>query len=267
MCEGADGERLDDAVATLAKQDPSLRFRVLPQPGAVEIEGVGETHLDIVVARLRREFDLDLVAEKPRVAYRETLVRGVDVHVRENGWALALTVEPAERGDGCRVESRLPGDDRGLFLRLEGALREAVELGGLRGFPLIDLVVAMNEALVSSDASADALERLAARAVEQALRQGGTVVQEPIMRVEVVTPDEHLGAVLGEITGMRGHVKRIESRGSIRALAAYVPLSEVGGCPERLRRLSGGRANFAMQFAYYERRPAEFADALEAMNP
>ena len=264
-CHG-EAQRLEAAVEFLAKQDPSLRHRALPQAGVYELEGVSETHLDIVVARLRREFGLDLDAEQPRVAYRETLTRAVDAQVRDESAVLAVSIEPAERGHGVRVENRVPGTDRGCFQRLEAALREALELGGLRGYPLIDAIVGLTEALVPADASADALERLAGRVVEKALREGGTTVHEPIMRVEVVTPEEHLGGVLGEVTGMRGHVKRIESRGTIRALAAYVPLSELGGFPERLRRLSGGQANFSMQFAYYERRPAEFADALEALG-
>ena len=262
----ADCPRLEAAVLALAGQDPSLRHRVLPHGGAVELEGVSEAHLDVVVARLRREFGLSLTAEHPRVACRETLSRPVDVLVREGGGVLGATVEPAERGHGCRVENRLPGDDVGCYRRLELALGEALDLGGLRGFPLVDVTVAVTEALVPVDASDEVVERLAGRLVERALREGGTVVQEPVMRVEVVTPEEHLGSVLGELTTMRGHVKRIESRGSIRALAAYVPLSEVGAYPERLRRLSGGQANFSMQFAYYERRPAEFADALEVMS-
>jgi elongation factor G len=264
--DGDDADRLEQALEALAKQDPTLRAVAMPQAGVVDLEGVSETHLDIVLARLRREFDLDLRAEQPRVAYRETVLRAVEVKVRENGAALAISIEPGERGDGCRVESRLSGDERGTFQQFERALREAIELGGLRGYPLIDVVAGVSEALLPANASREALERLAARALEQALREAGTTVLEPVMRVEVVSPDDLLGEVLGELTSMRGHVKRIESRGSIRALTAYVPLSEVGGYPDRLRRLSGGQANFSMQFAYYERRPAEFADTLEAMN-
>ena len=258
---------LEAAIDELAKQDPSLRVRVLPQAGALELEGTSETHLDIVVARLRREFGLTLTAERSRVAYRETLSRAVDVHVRDNGASLALSIEPSDHGSGCHVENRLPGTGSGCFPRLDAALREVLDLGGLRGCPLVDVVVGVTEALLPADAGPERIEQLAGRAVEKALREAGTVVQEPVMRVEVVTPEEHLGAVLGDITGMRGHVKRIESRGTIRALAAYAPLSELGGYPERLRRLSGGLANFSMQFAYYERRPAEFADALEATSP
>ncbi|WP_207486092.1 elongation factor G [Arenibaculum pallidiluteum] len=266
----ADRERLDVALAKLAQEDPSFRLGVDPETGQVVLKGMGELHLEIVVDRLRREFKVEAEVGAPKVAYRETVSDTAEVegaHERQLGGAVQvgrvrLAVAPLPRGKGLSIEDRTGG---ALSPDCAAALREglvaAAGAGPMAGFPVTDVQVTVLSAAGSAPA---AFAHAAGAALRDALHKARPVLLQPVMRVEVVTPEEHLGGVIGDLSARHGQVTGMDQRGNGRAVTAEVPLAGMFGYVSALRSLSQGRAQYSMQFDHYEPVPQAHAAGVQA---
>ncbi|RMF34498.1 MAG: elongation factor G [Chlorobiota bacterium] len=262
----ADQEKLAAALAALADEDPTFQYKTDPESGQLIISGVGELHLDIIVDRLAREFGVPVRVGKPQVAYRETITQsvvasgrferlhGANVFVAE----VTLAVSPAERGTGFVFSDALPAGER-EFLPLqciraiEDGARETLVAGPIMGYPLIDIAVRLEHASAAQTEPNEIAFRIAsANAMREAYRRAVPVLMEPIMALEVTTPDEFVGDVIADINSRRGRIEHIEQRGIMSVIRAHVPLEAMFGYVTHLRSLTQGRAVYTMTFSHYE---------------
>jgi elongation factor G len=270
-----DQERMSQALARLATEDPSFRVTVDHESGQTVIKGMGELHLEIIVDRMKREFKIDANVGAPQVAYRETITRTAEVdytHKKQTGGAgqfarIKLRLEPLPPGSGFVFENAVvggtvpkeyvPGVDKGL--------RASTETGVLAGFPVIDLkVVLFDGSHHEVDSSVLAFEIAARAAFKEGVMKAAPKLLEPIMRVEVVTPEEYLGDVIGDLNSRRGQVTGMDTRGNARVIDAMVPLANMFGYVNTLRSMSQGRAQYTMHFDHYEQVPQAIADEVRA---
>jgi elongation factor G len=270
-----DQDKMAAAFARLAQEDPSFRVTVDQESGQTVIKGMGELHLEIIVDRLRREFKVDANVGAPQVAYRETITKDSEIdytHKKQTGGAgqfarIKLLLEPIEAGSGVQFENKVVGGavPKEFIPAIERGIRSVAEGGVLAGFPLIDFkATLLDGGSHDVDSSALAFE-IAARS---AFREGGMKASpkllEPIMRVEVVTPRDYLGDVIGDLQSRRGHVTGTDSRGVIAVITAMVPLANMFGYVNGLRSMSQGRAQFSMHFDHYEQVPRAVSDEVRA---
>ena len=261
----ADQDRLAAALAALADEDPTFRYSTDPESGQLIISGVGELHLDIIVDRLAREFGVPVRVGKPQVAYRETITQSVTVHghfERAQGAKVfhaevTLTVSPADRGKGFEFFDRLPDHERVLLSReciraIEDGARETLLSGPIMGYPVIDIVVHLDHASAAQTEPNEIAFRIASSiAMRDAYRRAAPVLMEPVMALEVTTPDEFVGDVISDINSRRGQIEHIEQRGLLSIVRAYVPLAAMFGYVTQLRSLTQGRAIYTMTFSHY----------------
>jgi len=271
----ADHDRMAHALARLSQEDPSFHVRVDPESGQTVISGMGELHLEVLVERMRREFNVDAAVGAPQVAYRET-VRGVceeseGKFIRQSGGHgqyghVVLKIEPLPAGGGFQFIDAIKAGaiPREFIPAAERGVRDAMAQGVLAGYPLTDLKVTLvSGSYHEVDASENAYRMAAAIALREGCRKAGAVLLEPIMAVGVETPDEHTGDVLGDLSSRRGQVRGMEEMaGGGRLLRADVPLAEMFGYATTLRSLTQGRATFSMEFLRYDRLPAQLAQAM-----
>ncbi|WP_279388682.1 elongation factor G [Pseudodesulfovibrio tunisiensis] len=268
----ADRDTLTNALTKLAKEDPSFRVKSDDETGQTLIAGMGELHLEIIVDRLLREFNVNANVGAPRVAYRETITQAtkVDVkHAKQSGGRgqyghVVLEVEPnPEKGyefddeikGGVIPKEYIPSVDKGI--------QDAMKNGVMAGYPIVDLKVKLVFGSYHEvDSSEQAFYIAGSMAVKEACRQAKAVLLEPIMSVEVVTPEDYLGDVMGDLNGRRGRVGEMEARVGVQAIRAFVPLSEMFGYATDLRSKTQGRATFTMQFDHYEQVPASLAEEI-----
>jgi elongation factor G len=264
--EGASDE-LVSALAALSLADPSFRYHVSGEASGARLSGMDELHLETLVGRLRREWGIDLDMGCPRVAYRETFASAGSTIGEASGVRVVLEVTPADRGEGVLVtveaSEHMPTERRDALRR---GVEAGVHRGGVHGFPFTDLIFRVTDVVAAADAELASYSEAARRAVSRASARVESVVLEPVMQADIIVPDGFLGDVLGDLTSRRGHVKRIESRGNIRAVSAHAPLSELNAYAARVRSLAGGLGNVMMQFAGYERLPIELAEQIAAAN-
>jgi elongation factor G len=265
--------RLQAALESLACEDPSFRGEVDGETGATAIAGMGELHLEILVDRLRREFKIAARVGRMQVAYRETITARAQAEHRHQGAPPApahfghvvLDVEPAERGLGFRFENRA-GDQlvpHQYLPAVEEGVTEAVHAGVLAGFPMTDLTVALvGGSFHAVDSHPRGYKLASTRAFRDAARAAGPTVLEPVMELEVRTPDEHTGDVLGDLLARRARVAAMMARPGLQVITAAVPLAEMFGYATALRSSSRGRATYAMQFKHYAEAPAATRDRL-----
>ncbi|GHV57770.1 elongation factor G 2 [Deltaproteobacteria bacterium] len=275
-----DQEKLGQALAKLASEDPSFRVRTDGETGETIISGMGELHLEIIVDRLVREFKVAANMGAPQVAYRETITRAVEVqgrHIRQSGGRgqygdVWLRLEPLEPGSGLQYEAAVVGGTVPKEYHAavgEGAL-EAAERGGVRaGFPVTDVKVTLFDGSFHEvDSSEMAFHIAGSIGFKEGLRQARSILLEPIMDLEVVTPEEFVGDVMGDISARRGRINGLEAKSGVQVIRADVPLSTMFGYSTDLRSRTQGRANFTMQFGRYQPMPesvaAEVAAAREA---
>ncbi|WP_280423816.1 elongation factor G [Nocardia carnea] len=264
-----DQQRLSTAVQTLAAEDPSLTVRKDPETGQTVLGGMGELHLEVVAQRLRTEFGVAVALGEPHVAYRETITRGFRVeytHRKQNGGSgqyakVVLVVEPLAAGAEAtyEFESRVIGGrvPKEYLPAVDAGAQDALDCGVVAGYPVLGVrVVLLDGAAHSRDSSELAFRIAAADAVRQALAQAGPVLLEPVMRAEVSTPGEHLGAVLADLNSRRGRIRSTTERSGSTMVEALVPLAETFGYIGALRSKTKGRASFAMVFDSYEPVPA-----------
>jgi elongation factor G len=270
-----DQEKMSQALARLATEDPSFRVTVDHESGQTVIKGMGELHLEIIVDRMKREFRVDANVGMPQVAYRETITRTAEVdytHKKQTGGAgqfarVKLRFEPLPPGSGFVFENAVVGGTvpKEYVPGVEKGLKASTETGVLAGFPVIDLkVVLFDGAHHEVDSSVLAFEIAARAAFKDGVIKAGPKLLEPIMRVEVVTPEEYMGDVIGDLNSRRGQVTGMDSRGNARVIDAMVPLANMFGYVNTLRSMSQGRAQYTMHFDHYEQVPQAVADEVRA---
>jgi elongation factor G len=271
----ADQEKLGVALAKLAAEDPSFRVSTDPESGQTILKGMGELHLDIKVDILRRTYKVDANIGAPQVAYREKLTRRevIDwVHKKQTGGSgqfarVKIIFEPNDPGKGSSFESQIVGGTvpKEFIPGVEKGINSVIGSGVLAGFPVVDVKATLVDgAYHDVDSSVLAFEIAARAAFREALRKGGSVLLEPIMKVEVTTPEDYTGSVMGDLLARRGQVQGQDMRGNAVVINAMVPLATMFGYVNQLRSFSQGRANYSMQFDHYEQVPAGEAGKIQA---
>ncbi len=269
----ADQEKMGIALSRLAAEDPSLRVRTDHETGQTILSGMGELHLEIIVDRMKREFKVEANVGAPQVAYRETLTKKTRIdytHKKQSGGAgqfarVIFEFYPGERGSGYSFESKIVGGSvpREYIPGVEKGLLGQQTTGVLAGFPVVDFRVELVDgAYHDVDSSALAFEIASRAAFREAMRQGDARLLEPIMKVEVVTPEDYMGDIIGDLNSRRGQVNNMDSRGNARVVEATVPLSSMFGYVNTLRSMSQGRAQYTMIFGHYEQVPQHVADEI-----
>lgn len=270
-----DQEKMGLALSRLAKEDPSFRVSMDVESGQTVIKGMGELHLEIIVDRLKREFKVEANVGAPQVAYRETITQVAEVdytHKKQSGGAgqfarLKIVMEPQEAGTPYAFKNEIVGGSipKEYIPGVEKGLLSAMTAGPLAGFPVIDLGVRLVDgAYHDVDSSALAFEIASRAAFREGVRKGSPKLLEPIMKVEVMTPEEYLGDIIGDLNSRRGQVSNMEQQTNIRIITAQVPLSSMFGYVNTLRSMSQGRAQFHMEFDSYSQVPQQLAEEISA---
>ncbi len=271
----ADQEKLGVALAKLAAEDPSFRVSTDQESGQTILKGMGELHLDIKVDILRRTYKVDANIGAPQVAYRERLTKRVEIdhtHKKQTGGTgqfarVIIIFEPNEAGAGNVFESKIVGGSvpKEFIPGVEKGINSVMGSGILAGFPVVDVKATLIDGgFHDVDSSVLAFEIAARAAFREALQKGGSVLLEPIMKVEVTTPEDYTGSVMGDLLGRRGQVQGQDMRGNAVVINAMVPLANMFGYVNQLRSFSQGRANYTMQFDHYEQVPAGEAAKVQA---
>ena len=270
-----DQEKMGVALGRLAQEDPSFRVASDPESGQTVIKGMGELHLEIIVDRMKREFKVDANVGAPQVAYRETISRTAEIdytHKKQTGGSgqfarIKLRFEPLPPGEGYVFENAIVGGSvpKEYIPGVDKGLKSARETGVIAGFPVIDFKATLFDGNSHDvDSSVLAFEIASRAAFREGLPKAGPVLLEPVMRVEVVTPDEYMGDIIGDLNSRRGSVSGMDSRGNARVINAMVPLANMFGYVNTLRSMSQGRAQYTMHFDHYERVPQAVADEVVA---
>ena len=271
----ADQEKMSTGLARLAAEDPSFRVETDLESGQTIMKGMGELHLDILVDRLRREFKVEANIGAPQVAYRETISREAEItytHKKQSGGSgqfaeVKMILMPTEPGEGYSFESRIVGGavPKEYIPGVEKGINSVMDSGPLAGFPVIDFKVALIDGKFHDvDSSVLAFEIAARMGMREGMRKAGAKLLEPIMKVEVITPEDYTGGIIGDLTSRRGQVQGQDTRGNAIAIDANVPLANMFGYINTLRSMSSGRANFTMQFSHYEPVPQNISDEIQA---
>ncbi len=270
-----DQEKMSQGLQRLAAEDPSFRVETDIELGQTIMKGMGELHLDILVDRLKREFKVEANIGAPQVAYRETISRKAEIdytHKKQTGGSgqfarIKLVIEPTEPGEGYSFESKIIGGavPKEYIPGVEKGIKSVMDSGPLAGFPVIDFKVSLVDgAFHDVDSSVLAFEIAARAAMRDGLKKAGAKLLEPIMKVEVVTPEDYTGGIIGDLTSRRGHVQGQDTRGNAIAISAMVPLANMFGYINTLRSMSSGRAVFTMQFDHYDAVPQNISDEIQA---
>jgi elongation factor G len=266
----SDQDKLAIALQKLSEEDPTFRIRTDEETGQTIIAGMGELHLEVMVDRMRREYKVEANQGKPQVAYRESISQPADVDskfVRQTGGKgqyghVKLQLEPLERGKGFEFVNGIVGGTvpREYIPAVEQGIKEAMQGGVLAGFPVVDLKATLYDGSFHEvDSSEMAFKIAASMGLKDGVRKGRPQLLEPVMKVEVTTPEEFLGTVLGDLNSRRGHVEGMEARGNAQVVRAYVPLASMFGYTTDLRSATQGRATSSMEFAYYQPLPEALA--------
>ncbi|NND17784.1 MAG: elongation factor G [Silicimonas sp.] len=271
----ADQEKMSAGLQRLAAEDPSFRVETDIESGQTIMKGMGELHLDILIDRLKREFKVEANIGAPQVAYRETISREAEhtyTHKKQSGGSgqfaeVKMIITPTAPGEGFSFESRVVGGNvpKEYIPGVEKGVKSVMDSGPLAGFPVIDFKVALIDGKFHDvDSSVLAFEIAARQWMREAMRKAGAKMLEPIMKVEVVTPEEYTGNIIGDLTSRRGQVQGQETRGNAIVINAFVPLANMFGYINNLRSMSSGRAQFTMQFDHYEAVPQNISEEIQA---
>ncbi|KML08777.1 elongation factor G [Bacillus safensis] len=273
----ADQDKMGIALAKLAEEDPTFRTQTNPETGQTIISGMGELHLDIIVDRMKREFKVEANVGAPQVAYRETFRSGAKVEgkfVRQSGGRgqfghVWIEFEPNEEGAGFEFENAIVGGvvPREYIPAIQAGLEDSLENGVLAGFPLIDIKAKLFDGSYHDvDSNEMAFKIAASMALKNAVSKCNPVLLEPMMKVEVVIPEEYMGDIMGDITSRRGRVEGMEARGNAQVVRAMVPLSEMFGYATALRSNTQGRGTFTMHMDHYEEVPKSISEEIIKKN-
>jgi elongation factor G len=272
----ADQDKMGEALRRLAEEDPTFRVRTDAETGQTIIAGMGELHLEIIVDRMLREFKVDANVGRPQVAYRETIRKSVEKvegkFVRQTGGSgqyghVVINIMPAEQGQGFVFEDKIVGGviPREFIKPAEAGMREAMDTGVLAGYPMVDVKVQLIFGSYHDvDSSEIAFKIAGSMAFKEACRRANPVLLEPMMSVEVVTPGDYMGDVIGDLSSRRGKIQGMDQRGEAQVITAVVPLSEMFGYSTSLRSATQGRAAYSMQFSHYEEVPKSKAEEVIA---
>jgi elongation factor G len=271
----ADEEKLGVSLSRLALEDPTFRVTSEEETSQTLIHGMGELHLEIIVDRLLREFKVEANVGKPQVAYRETIRKKGEAQgkfVRQTGGRgqygdVYIEVEPNEAGKGFEFENKIVGGavPKEYVPAVEKGVKEAMETGVLAGYPMVDIKVFLTDGSYHDvDSSEMAFKIAGSMGFKEAVRRAKPVLLEPVMDVEVVTPEEHMGAIVGDLNSRRGRILSMEARGSSQVIRANVPLGQMFGYATEMRSMTQGRATYTMQFARYEEVPTAIAEEIMA---
>jgi elongation factor G len=271
----ADEEKLGVSLSRLALEDPTFRVTSDEETGQTLIHGMGELHLEIIVDRLLREFRVEANVGKPQVAYRETIRKSAEAqgrYVRQTGGRgqygdVYLEVEPNEPGKGFEFENKIVGGSipREYIPAVEKGIREALDTGVLAGYPIVDIKVRLTDGSYHEvDSSEMAFKIAGSMGFKEACRKAKPALLEPVMDVEVVTPEEYMGAIVGDLNSRRGRIASMEARGSSQVIRATVPLGQMFGYATEMRSMTQGRATYTMQFSRYEEVPPAIAEEIMA---
>ena len=269
-----DQEKMGEALHRLAEEDPTFRVRTDHETGQTLISGMGELHLEILVDRMKREFKVEANVGKPQVAYRETIrteVKQEGKYIRQSGghgqyghvW---LRVYPVATGSGFEFEDEIVGGaiPREFIPAVQKGVKESLDRGVLAGYPVVDVGVALYDGSFHEvDSSEIAFKIAASEAFKDACRKASPVILEPIMSLDVVTPDEFLGDVIGDISSRRGQIEGTDIRGNAKAVRAKVPMGQMFGYATQLRSLTQGRASFTLEPSHYAEVPDSIASTIE----
>jgi len=273
----ADQDKLAMALQKLAEEDPTFRMHTDHETGQTIISGMGELHLDIIVDRLVREFKVEANVGRPQVAYKETIKKAVKAEgkfIRQSGgrgqyghcW---IEIEPLERGAGYEFVNKIVGGviPKEYIPAVDAGIREAMETGVLAGYPMLDIrVMLFDGSYHEVDSSEMAFKVAGSMAFKEGAKKADPVLLEPIMKVEVIVPEEYMGDVMGDINSRRGRIESMDQRGNSRVITAYVPLAEMFGYATDLRSRTQGRGQYTMQFARYEEVPKNVAEEIINKN-
>ena len=270
----ADQEKMGIALQRLAAEDPSFKVSIDHESGQTVMKGMGELHLEILVDRMLREFKVDATVGAPQVAYRETITKPTTIdytHKKQSGGAgqfakVVMDFEPLEKGEGVVFESKIVGGrvPREYIPGVEKGIKLSTETGFLAGFPVIDFKCTLVDgAFHDVDSSVMAFEIAARAAFREAMPKASAVLLEPMMKVEVVTPEEYMGDIIGDLNSRRGQVSGMEQRGVNRVVNGMVPLANMFGYVNNLRSMSQGRASYTMTFDHYEQVPHNVAEEVK----
>lgn len=271
----ADEDRLSIALQKLAIEDPTFKVRFDRETNQTIISGMGELHLEIIVDRLKREFKVEGVVGKPQVAYKETILGKATAegkYIKQTGGRgqyghVILEVEPLPRGEGFAFENKITGGaiPKEFIPAVEKGVREAMDHGIVAGYPVVDVKVTLLDGSYHEvDSSEIAFKIASSMAVKNALKSANPVILEPIMKLEIVVPEEYVGSVVGDLNARRGKVTSIETEGKNYIIKAIVPLGELFGYATILRSITQGRGTYVMQFSHYQEVPANVAEQLIA---
>ena len=271
----SDQEKMGLALNRLAAEDPSFRVKTDEESGQTIIAGMGELHLDILVDRMKREFKVEANIGAPQVAYRETITRQTEIdytHKKQTGGTgqfarVKIVIEPSEPGAGFSFESKVVGGSvpKEYVPGVQKGIASVMTSGPIAGFPMVDIKAELIDgAYHDVDSSVLAFEIASRAAFREAIQKAGPKLLEPIMKVEVVTPEEFAGTVMGDLNSRRGQIQGTESRGIAAVVNAFVPLANMFGYVSNLRSMTQGRAQYTMQFDHYEQVPQNVADEVQA---
>jgi elongation factor G len=271
----ADQEKMSQGLARLAAEDPSFRVETDLESGQTIMKGMGELHLDILVDRLKREFKVEANIGAPQVAYRETIGHEVEhtyTHKKQSGGSgqfgeVKMVITPTEPGEGYSFESKIVGGaiPKEYIPGVEKGIKSVMDSGPLAGFPVIDFKVALIDGKFHDvDSSVLAFEIAGRMCMREGMRKAGAKMLEPVMKVEVITPEEYTGGIIGDLTSRRGQVTGQEPRGNAVAIDCFVPLANMFGYINTLRSMSSGRAQFSMQFDHYDPVPSNISEEIQA---
>jgi elongation factor G len=270
-----DQDKMGAALARLAEEDPTFRVRSNEETGQTLIDGMGELHLEVIVDRMMREFRVDANVGRPQVAYKETItvpVRAEGRHIRQSGGKgqyghCVVEFAPQERGVGYEFVDKIVGGSipREYIAPIDAGIREAMETGGQAGYPVVDLkATVIDGSYHEVDSSEMAFKIAGSLALKEAIKRGRSVILEPIMAVEVVTPDDFMGDVIGDLNSRRGHIQGMEQRAGAQVVRSTVPLASMFGYATDLRSNTQGRATYSMQFDHYAPLPTNLAEEMLA---
>jgi elongation factor G len=271
----ADQDKMGAALARLAEEDPTFRVRTNEETGQTLIDGMGELHLEVIVDRMMREFRVEANVGRPQVAYKETITQTVQAegkHVRQTGGAgqyghCVVIFAPQERGVGYQFEDKIVGGSipKEFIAPIDAGIRDAMAAGGIAGFPIVDLKATLIDGSYHDVDSKEVAYKIAGSlALKDAFRKGKPVILEPIMRVEVTTPEDFMGDVIGDINSRRGQIQGMEVRAGAQVIRANVPLSQMFGYATDLRSATQGRATYSMEFDHYAPVPQNLAEEMMA---
>jgi elongation factor G len=274
----ADQDKLAIALQKLSEEDPTFRVHTDPETAQTIISGMGELHLEIIVDRMQREFKVDANIGRPQVAYRETIKKRVEKvegkFIRQSGGKgqyghVVINIEPAKPGEGFVFEDKIVGGTipREFIGPAENGMREALENGVIAGYPMVDVKAQLIYGSYHDvDSNEMAFKVAGSMAFKEAFRKANPALLEPIMKVEVVTPEDYMGDVMGDLSRRRGLLQGSDETPSGKVINAMLPLGEMFGYATAMRSMSQGRATFTMEFDHYAEAPSNIADAIIKKN-